>query len=128
MKQNEQVTQFLDPLNHPFRKEIDALRLIILEANDLLTENIKWNGPNYSAGTDDRITMKIHPPKQIQLIFHQGVKVQEPRNEKLLTEDYGLLVWKTNDRAVATFRDMDSIVTAKDKLTKLVQDWLGATL
>lgn len=60
LKLNKDVTTFLDDLNHPFRNEIELLRLTILGAADTLTENIKWNGPNYSIGEGDRITMRIH--------------------------------------------------------------------
>lgn len=58
-KLNNEVTAFLDALNHPFRNEIQQLRNIILAANDGLTENIKWNGPNYCFNQADRITMRI---------------------------------------------------------------------
>jgi len=68
---NSEVTKFLDDLRHPFRKEIEQLRLNILSADSGLEENIKWNGPNYCFEKNDRITMRIHPPKQIQLIFHR---------------------------------------------------------
>ena len=44
---NSEVTNFLNELNHPFRNEIEQLRNCILSANSKLTENIKWNGPNY---------------------------------------------------------------------------------
>jgi len=37
---NSEVTDFLDELNHPFRKEIAQLRNCILTANQDLTENI----------------------------------------------------------------------------------------
>jgi hypothetical protein len=60
---NKEVTSFLDVQNHPLRKEIEALRKIILDANKSLTENVKWNGPNYCIKLEDRITMKIQPPK-----------------------------------------------------------------
>ncbi|MEZ4902822.1 MAG: DUF1801 domain-containing protein [Spirosomataceae bacterium] len=75
---NKEVTKFLNDLNHPLRTEIEMLRHLILEANNSLAENIKWNGPNYCIATEDRITMRILPPKQIQLIFHRGVKKQAP--------------------------------------------------
>lgn len=54
MPLNKEVTRFLDELRHPLREEIEALRLVILEASALLEENIKWNGPNYSVGAEDR--------------------------------------------------------------------------
>jgi len=59
------VTTFLDDLNHPFRKKTEQLRKVILSANNELTENIKWNGPNYCFNNNDRITMKIQPPKKL---------------------------------------------------------------
>ena len=66
---NNEVSTFLDDLHHPLREEIEALRILILKANSKITENIKWNGPNYCFESEDQITMRLHPPKQIQLIF-----------------------------------------------------------
>ena len=72
---NKEVTNLLDELKHPFRQEIENLRICVLSSNKNLVENIKWNGPNYSFHNEDRITMRIQPPKkQIQLIFHRGQK------------------------------------------------------
>jgi hypothetical protein len=71
--------------------------------------------------------MRIHPPKQVQLIFHRGAKVQELPKERLITDNSGLLVWKTNDRAVATFANMADILSKTTVLTKIVGDWLDAT-
>lgn len=124
---NKEVTKFLDDLNHPFRKEIEQLRIKILNANPGLTENIKWNGPNYRFDDNDRITMRINPPKQIQLIFHRGAKVQEQPEDKLITDNSGILVWKTNDRAVATFKSMEEITSTKEAVSKIINDWLSAT-
>lgn len=124
---NPDVTAFLDALNHPFRKEIEALRTIILSADYRLTENIKWNGPNYCLEEADRITMKIQPPKQVQLIFHRGAKVQEQPGEKLINDEAGLLIWKANDRAVATFKSLADIEKSKAAITTIIKDWLVAT-
>jgi len=124
---NIEVTKFLDDLNHPFRKEIEQLRLNILNADSELTENIKWNGPNYCFKNDDRITMRIQPPIQIQIIFHRGAKVKEQPKDKLINDDSGLLIWKENDRAIATFKNMVDIENNRQDLTKIVKDWINAT-
>ena len=124
---NEEVTKFLDDLNHPFRREIEQLRQYILSANIELTENIKWNGPNFCFGNNDLITMRIQPPKQLQLIFHRGVKTQKQPKDKLIKNDSGLLTWKENDRAVATFKNMADIEKSKSDLAKIVKDWISAT-
>jgi hypothetical protein len=123
---NKDVSRFLDGLNHPFRNEIEQLRQIILSANNNLSENIKWNGPNYCFADGDRITMRIQPPKQVQLIFHRGAKVQTQPKEKLIKEDFGILTWKGNDRAIATFKNLQEIEQAKVNLIKVVKDWINA--
>lgn len=81
---NEEVTTFLDQMHHPSRAGIDQLRNIILSTDETLTENIKWNGPNYSVGGEDRITMKIQPPtRPVKLIFHRGAKKKEQPEQDL---------------------------------------------
>ncbi len=124
---NSDVTSFLDAQNHPFRNEIEALRNCILSANTNLTENVKWNGPNYCLDNNDRITMKINPPKLVQLIFHCGAKVMEQPKEKLIKDDFGILLWKGNDRAIATFKNMQDFENQKANLTEVVKKWLLAT-
>ena len=125
--QNNEVTDFIDRKNHPLRNEIELLRNCILSANNKLTENIKWNGPNYCFSNEDRITMKIHPPKNIQLIFHRGAKKQEQPKDKLIEDDSKLLIWKENDRAIATFKNITDIKNVETDLTEIVKRWINAT-
>ncbi len=123
------VTRFLDDLKHPFRNEIELLRKYILTANNELSENIKWNGPNYCFGNEDRITMRIQPitTKQIQIIFHCGAKVQKQPKEKLIQKNFDILTWKANDRAVATFKNMQDVENGKNDLTKIINEWIEVT-
>lgn len=126
---NNEVSRFLDELNHPFRKEIEQLRNLILTANNELIENIKWNGPNYCYRNEDRITMRIQPitKKQIQVIFHRGAKVQEQAKEKLILQNFDVLTWKANDRAIATFHQMQDIEDGKTDLNKIINKWIEVT-
>lgn len=125
---NQEVTEFLDGLNHPLRAEIEQLRKLILNAEPTLTENVKWNGPNYCIGDADRITMKIQPPKQIQLIFHRGVKKLEQPKERLLATNSKLLVWKENDRALASFKNQTEIENTASELRDIIKDWIKVTM
>lgn len=125
---DDDVTKFLDSLNHPFRSEIECLREIILSAGYELTENIKWNGPNYCFNGNDRITMKIQPPKVVQLIFHRGAKVQQQPQNRMIDDQSSVLTWKENDRAVATFKNMAEIERDKAALSAIVQKWIRATV
>lgn len=125
---NKEVTEFLDEQKHPFREEIELMRNYILSANMDLTENIKWNGPNYCFSNADRITMKIQPPKkQVQLIFHRGSSKQSQPENKLISNESKMLVWKENDRAIATFKNIQEIENGKEELTKIISDWICAT-
>ncbi len=128
MNKNSQVTEFMDALKHPKRIEIEQLRDFILSANNHLTENIKWNGPNYCFNNEDRITMRVQPiGKQIQLIFHRGAKKQEQPNDNLITNKNKMLVWKENDRAIVSFSSLQEIENAKVELTTIITEWINAT-
>jgi len=123
---NDEVTKFLDELNHPLRAEIEELRQVILNTMNGLAENIKWNGPNYCFEDQDRVTMRIQPPKQIQLIFHRGAKKIIQPDDKLIDDKSGLLIWKENDRAIATFKNLDEIKKAKLNLEGILNSWINA--
>ena len=123
---NNDVTKFLDELNHPLRAEIEELRQIILNSINGLTENVKWNGPNYCFEEQDRVTMRIQPPKQIQLIFHRGAKKIIQPKDNLIDDKSGLLIWKENDRALVTFKNSDEIKKAESNLVKIINSWINA--
>ena len=127
-KTNPDVTAFLDAQHHPLRNLIEQLRSCILLADDRLSENIKWQGPNYSVEGNDRITMKIQPPKSVQLVFHRGAKKQMPLIEKIIDDPSSLLAWKENDRAIATFKSAPEFEAHRSTLTHLIKKWITATI
>ena len=124
---NPEVTQFLNALNHPFRAEIEELRNIILSVDNGITENIKWNGPNYCFNNEDRITMSIQPPKQIRIVLHCGAKVKTTPKEKIIKNDFGILDWKGNDRAIATFKSREDVTQMKNNLKAIIAEWIEVT-
>ncbi len=123
---NDEVTDFLDKINHPMRAEIEYIRQLILNSNSNLSENIKWNGPNYFIGSEDRITLRINPLNQIQVIFHRGAKKKEQPKEKLLEDKYNLLTWKENDRAIITFKSLKEIEDNSEIFKEIVIKWIKA--
>ncbi|MBD3795085.1 MAG: hypothetical protein IE881_03980 [Epsilonproteobacteria bacterium] len=50
--------------NHPLNNEINIFRNIILNSNDMLLENLKWNGANYSINGQDCISIRVQPVKK----------------------------------------------------------------
>lgn len=125
---NKEVTEFLDRMEHPLRNEIEYLRWIIMSTGLELSEGIKWNGPNYCINSEDRITMRINPFKQIQVIFHRGAKVKEQPKDRLIKDEYKILTWKENDRAIATFRNIDEVEQLSVLFKELVILWIKATI
>ncbi|HOA31459.1 MAG: DUF1801 domain-containing protein [Clostridia bacterium] len=124
---NKEVTYFLDSLNLSLRDEVECLREIIMGAGYELTESVKWNGPNYSINGEDRITIRISPKKQLQVIFHRGAKVKEMPKNRLLSGDYDILIWKENDRAIASFNTMNEIQEKRQMIIEVVGKWIEAT-
>ena len=99
----------------------------MLSADDRLAESIKWNAPNYGIGGEDRITMRIQPPRQIQVIFHRGAKKLDQPSTRIIEDKARLLVWKENDRAVATFKTLADIEKSRRDFIIIIQDWIRAT-
>mgnify|MGYP003674996529 CR=1 FL=1 len=127
MQFNSDVTDFLDSLNHPMRVEIDYLRNLFLQSGLGLSENIKWNGPNFIHEGLDRFTMKIHPSTKIQLILHRGAKVLDQPKNRLVEDPTKLMSWKTNDRAVLTFNNKAEISAQSPELIRICSDWIKAS-
>jgi len=47
MNENPDVSALLDDLDHPLKKVILAVRDVFLEADDRITETIKWKSPTF---------------------------------------------------------------------------------
>ncbi len=120
------VDAFVEVLDHPLKAEIVAVRAMILDSNDEITEQIKWNAPSFCYRGDDRVTMKLYPPRHLQLIFHRGAIVKVSRH--FVFEDLsGLMKWASADRGVVTLRNMDDVTTHRAALVELVSRWMQAT-
>ena len=69
----EGVERFLASLEHPCRREIAALREIILGAAPGVTEEIKWNAPSFRT-TAHFATFHLRATDGVQVILHAGAK------------------------------------------------------
>ena len=120
------VDDFMERLEHPLKPAVSALRRVVLGADARLTEQVKWNAPSFCLDGDDRLTMKLHPPKNVQLVFHRGTKKQAPPADRLIADERGLLKWAANDRAVATFASLEDVEARAADLAALIKRWLEA--
>jgi hypothetical protein len=119
------VEEFISALNHPLNDVIQLLRSIIYEAEPSLAELIKWNAPSFCYKEEDCITFNF-PPKRdsVLLVFHRGTAKKELPKNKLIADDTGLLIWKTNDRAVVRFSNQEEVEKHKNNLNQIIKLWL----
>ena len=122
----DEVERFLAGLEHPLKAEIERVRAIMLAADPEITERIKWKAPSFCYQGDDRVTMKLHPPTSLQLIFHRGAKVKDS-TDFTFADDTGLLKWAAKDRAIVTLRDMAEVEANEAALADLINRWMHAT-
>ncbi len=121
------VTLFLEQTDHPLKSEMIVLRKIILASDPDITEHIKWNAPSFCSHGEDRFTFKLNSPQAIDIVFHCGAKVKVMPEKRLIEDPDRLLKWITNDRAVATFTNMNDIQTKEFALRALIKEWKKAS-
>ena len=109
----EQVDEFMQGLDHPFKAEVEAVREIIKNVNQGVTEQIKWNAPSFSYKGESLVTFNLWEKKRIHLVFHNPMisKVKS----KLLEGDY-------DHRRMAYFLDKEDIQVKKVLLEKVLKD------
>lgn len=122
-----EVRAFLDGLKHGRKKDVLAVRDIVLSAHPAITERIKWNAPSFCIDDDDRITFRLQPGDRVQLIFHRGAAKRDDANTFSFEDGSGLLEWVAKDRAVVTFHDLGDVKAKSAALQDLVSRWMTAT-
>ncbi|MTH52255.1 DUF1801 domain-containing protein [Bacillus mangrovi] len=122
----EQVTEFMNSLEHLHKAEIEEIRLI-LTADSKMTEQIKWNAPSFCYEGEDRITFNLHEKGAVRLIFHCGAKGKDRKTKAPLIEDpSGILEWKTADRAMVKFTDLNDVKAKEENLSVVIAKWIKA--
>lgn len=120
--------EFIANFDDERKQLVEALLAAITEASPTLTENIKWNAPNFCYNGKDRLTLMLHKKDRVSLILHTGAKPKEDKKAPhLFTADTGLLDWNSNIRATITFLDLTDFLVKRDVFKKAVQQWIEAT-
>lgn len=118
------VNALLDAHKHPLRKEIDALRTIILGADNSIGEGVKWNTASFRT-TDWFAT--LNGPKHVKepmIILHAGARAKGMVLKDRIPDPEGLLKWLGNDRAQIIFKDGKDISTKEAALTAVLRHWI----
>ena len=74
MNEDPEVTAWLDELDHPLMDVILAVRRVFLEADERITETVKWKSPTYMyEGNLASIDPKAK--KHVAVLFHRGAEI-----------------------------------------------------
>jgi uncharacterized protein YdhG (YjbR/CyaY superfamily) len=110
--QTEQVDEFLQHLEHPLKIEIEAVRHIIKNADERISERIKWNAPSFFSHAD-LVTFNLRPEKYVHLVFHHPSVVNI--NSEILEGIY-------KDRRMTYFRNMEEVLARKAELEGIMRE------
>jgi len=102
------VNVLLDAHDHPLRKEIDALRTIILAVDECIEEGVKWIAASFR--TTDRFAT-LNGPKHVKepmLILHADAKAK------------GIVL----DRGLIVFADLTDINRKQKALRGILRAWI----
>ena len=118
------VEQYLTALRHPLKEGVLQLRAAILAADPAISESVKWNAPNFRYAGQDRVTFRLQPRDQLQLIFHRGAKVRADAGDFAFEDPSGLMTWAAPDRAVIDFPDLEAVTARRAQVVALVNRWV----
>src|SRR5688500_6161203 len=110
----EEVDEFMDKLDHPFKAEVQAVRDIIKNVNSDITEQIKWAAPSFSY-KGYMVTFNLWAKQHVHLVFHNGA---------VLSNESGLLQGDYPDRRMAYFSGMEEVEAKKGALEDAVAEWV----
>ena len=111
-------------LDHPFKKEIEVLRRLILAAHPSISEGIKWKAPSFRT-TEYFATFHLRAKDGIAIILHLGAKARGPAAPKVEIKDPGgLLQWLAKDRAMVTFADAKAISANRRLFDTVLKEWI----
>jgi hypothetical protein len=127
LSDKEKVTAYIKLLDSNLAKIVELLRQIILDADNQISERIKWNNPSFYYNGE----MKPFDPKEykreiivlnlfkgkIMLVFPSGSKVND--SSVLLQGDY------TDGRKIIIFKDIEDVNMKKNVLQDIIKKWLA---
>jgi hypothetical protein len=102
--------------DNPQKALVQAVRDVVLEADDRVTETIKWQAPTF-VYAGNIASFYPRSKQHVSLMFHQGASLPDPD---------GLLEGEGDTSRVAKFADADDLAAKAASLQGLVRAWVDA--
>jgi uncharacterized protein YdeI (YjbR/CyaY-like superfamily) len=114
MSRNPRVDAFLLKKKHPLNNQIQMVREIIINTDDRIQEDIKWQAPTFMYN-GNMASLPMNAKKFVSLMFHKG---------SLIKDSMGLLEGDGKEVRVARFMDVEDIKKKKNALERVVKEWI----
>lgn len=113
-QRNPDVDAWFDRYQNPQKGLVQAVRDVVLGADDRVSEAIKWQAPTFMYRGN---IASFYPKatKHVSLMFHTGASLSDPA---------GLLEGGGATSRVAKFADADDLAVKADALRGLVRAWV----
>ncbi len=117
LSDEEQVTNYMQTVEHPLKEEMEVLRKIIKGVDKRIGERIKWNAPSYYHLQDMVTFGPVRPGSpqgdKLLLVFHHPfiIKIKS----SLLEGDY-------KDRRLVYFADKKEVTSGKKELVRIISE------
>ena len=107
------INEWLNKLEAPVKKEIEAVRKIIKSSSSKLKERIKWNAPSYYYKEDIVTFGPYQKDGRLLLVFHHPAVVKI--KSALLQGDY-------KDRRLVYFSNGKEAAKNKKELARIISE------
>lgn len=115
-QRNPEVDAWFERYDNPQKDLVQAVRDVVLDSDDRVTETIKWQAPTFMF--EGNIASFYPRSKQhVSLMFHRGAELPDPS---------GLLEGEGDTSRVAKFSDADDLAAKAEALRGLVRAWVEA--
>lgn len=116
MNKDASVDKWFTELEHPLKQEMQAVREIVLSADDRMTETVKWGGPTFMY-KGNMATINPRAKRFVNLFFQTG---------SVIKDRHGVLEGDAAQVRTIKFADMDDTKAKKSALEAVVKGWIKA--
>ena len=111
----EQVAAHMEALDHPLKKDMEALMKIVQKADDKLSERIKWNAPSYYY-KEDIVTFGPLRTGKLFLVFH---------HPSIMNISSEILEGDFKDRRLAYFNGSADIKAKQAEVQRIISETIA---
>jgi uncharacterized protein YdhG (YjbR/CyaY superfamily) len=118
------VIAYLRDLEHPLKKEIEAVRRMVLGVSPVISEGVKWNAPSFRTEKEWFATFNLRARDSVQLILHLGAKARPGQKAPKIADPKGLMRRLGKDRALVSLGAGRDIPANRAAFEAIVRAWL----